>query len=100
MKKTIQWYEKKGKGSYFDPELIHFISTVTGFDDELLFAKEATPLPLFESKQKGMKERQFWISIKKAKDCFFSRRNGYVGKIICGYSVVIRLFGHDLLKDK
>lgn len=50
-------------------------------------------------KHVGM-ERKFWISIRKAKDCFFSRRNGHVGSIIFGYSVVIRLFGHDFLKDK
>jgi hypothetical protein len=51
-------------------------------------------------KRIGMRERQFWISIRKAKNCLYSRRNGYIGSIICGYSVVIRLFGHDLLKDK
>jgi len=38
-----------------------------------------------------------WISIRKAKDCLFSRRNGYIGKVICGYSVCIRLFNIDIL---
>lgn len=44
-----------------------------------------------------MNERKFWISIRKAKDCFFSRRNGYQGKVILGYSCMLRLFGYDLL---
>lgn len=39
------------------------------------------------------KNERFWISIKKAKDCLFSRRNGYRGKIIFGYSICIRIFG-------
>lgn len=29
-----------------------------------------------------------FLSIKKAKDCIFSRRNGYRGKIIFGYSIL------------
>jgi len=34
-KKSIAWYEKKGKRSYFDKELNHFIDLPThGFDDE------------------------------------------------------------------
>lgn len=39
----------------------------------------------------------FWLSIKKAEDCLFSRRNGYVGKIIFGYSIRLRLFGKDII---
>ena len=39
----------------------------------------------------------FWVSVKRAEDCLFSRRNGYRGKIILGYSVCIRLFGYNLV---
>lgn len=35
MKKTIHWYEKRGKGSYFDPKLNHFI------DDHYQFSEVA-----------------------------------------------------------
>lgn len=41
------------------------------------------------------KNGRFWLSIKKAKDCLFSRRNGYRGKIIFGYSICIRIFGYN-----
>lgn len=41
--------------------------------------------------------RKFWISIRRAQDCLFSRRNGYTGKIIFGWSVCIRLFSRNLL---
>lgn len=89
MKKTIQWYEKKGKGSYFDPKLNHFIDLpIRGFDDEM--PKGARPLGIIH-------RRRFWVSIKKAKSCLFSRRYGYRGKIIHGYSVCLRLFNIDIL---
>lgn len=35
----------------------------------------------------------FWISIRRASDCLFSRRTGKVGWRIFGYSICIRLFG-------
>lgn len=38
-----------------------------------------------------------WLSIRKAKNCLFSRRNGYEGKIIFGYSIRLRLFGKDII---
>ena len=44
-----------------------------------------------------MKNKPLWLSIKKAKDCIFSRRLGYQGKIILGYSVRLRLFGVDVI---
>jgi len=40
---------------------------------------------------------RFWFSIRKAKNCLFARRNGYIGKVIFGYSVVLRLFGKDII---
>ena len=42
-----------------------------------------------------MVDKKFWFSIKPAKNCLFSRRNGYIGKIIFGWSVCIRLFGRN-----
>ena len=42
--------------------------------------------------------KRFVFLVKKAKDCLFSRRNGYRGKIICGYLFVIRLFGFNITK--
>jgi hypothetical protein len=44
--------------------------------------------------------KPFWISLIKAKDCLFSRIEGWQGRIIFGYSVVIRLFGINLLPSK
>lgn len=38
-----------------------------------------------------------WISIKKDKNCLFSRRNGYYGKIFFKYSICIRLFGINII---
>ena len=36
-KTTIGWEEKRGKGGYFDKQLLRFIETVdhTGYDDEI-----------------------------------------------------------------
>jgi hypothetical protein len=42
-------------------------------------------------------DRKNWFSIKKAKNCIFSRRLGYSGKIIFGYSIRFRLFGKDII---
>jgi len=38
-----------------------------------------------------------WISIRKAKNCIFSRRNGHVGKIVLGYSIRLRIFGIEII---
>jgi len=40
---------------------------------------------------------KFWLSIRRANKCLFSRRNGYIGKLILGYSVCLRLFNRDIL---
>lgn len=45
----------------------------------------------------NVKEKPFWLSIRKAQNCLFSRRNGYFGKVIFGYSICLRLFGKDLI---
>ncbi len=44
-----------------------------------------------------MRRKRFRLSIKKAKNCIFSRRNGYLGKIVFGYSIILRLFGKDII---
>ncbi len=45
----------------------------------------------------GIVIKTFWLSIRKKEKCLFSRRNGYFGKLIFGYSVCLRLFGIDIL---
>lgn len=37
--------------------------------------------------------RIFFFSIRKAEDCLFSRRNGYSGILIFGYSVFFKIKG-------
>ena len=44
-----------------------------------------------------LRKKPFYWSIKPARRCLFSRRNGYHGKIIFGYSVYIRLFGIQII---
>lgn len=41
--------------------------------------------------------RWLWLSIKDVNKCLFSRRNGYRGKIIFGYSVCFKLFNKNIL---
>ena len=48
-------------------------------------------------KNVGINRKWFWISIKKGNHCLFSRRNGYKGKIIYGYSICLRLFNIDII---
>ena len=43
-----------------------------------------------------MRKLKFWLSIKPVSKCYFSRRNGFFGKIIFGYSVCLRLFGKEI----
>ena len=40
----------------------------------------------------------FYFSIKKAKDCLFSRRNGYQGILLFGYSLFFILKGEKRKK--
>jgi len=44
-----------------------------------------------------MMNRKFWISIIPIHKCLFSRRNGYIGMRILGYSIRLRLFGWDVI---
>jgi len=43
------------------------------------------------------KNYRFWLSIKKKENCLFSRRNGYEGKIVFGYSIRLKLFDKYLI---
>ncbi len=49
-----------------------------------------------ESAWKKVK-KPFWLSIRRADSCLFSRRTGVVGKRIFGFSVCLRLFGIDII---
>jgi len=93
MKKTIHWYEKKGKGSYADKDLRHFMDfrVLNDIDYDVPQGVKVAP------RVKTPHRKRFWMSIKRASDCYFSRRNGHTGKIIRGYSVCIRLFNIDIL---
>ena len=64
MKKTIQWYEKKGRGSYFDPKLRSFKQArMHGYDLEMRFASLYSPKP--ELKRKDSLMKRFVIKIQK-----------------------------------
>ena len=39
----------------------------------------------------------FYVSIRKASKCVFSRREGISGKIVLGYSFRLRLFNKEIL---
>ncbi len=41
-----------------------------------------------ERKQKS--HHKFCVSIKRVKNCIFSRRYGYEGKLFLGYSIIVR----------
>ena len=41
--------------------------------------------------------KPFWVSVKRKEKCLYSRRNGYLGTLIFGYSVMVRLFNKDIL---
>ena len=42
--------------------------------------------------------KYFYFSIKKAKDCLFSRRNGYTGILLFGYSFFYIIKGKERKK--
>lgn len=51
----------------------------------------------FNSGAYPFQEKKFWLSIVHKDNCFFSRREGIVGKIIFGHSIRLRLFGKDII---
>ncbi len=42
-------------------------------------------------------KKPFWLSIRRANRCLYSRRTGSFGKRIFGFSVCLRLFGIDII---
>lgn len=50
-----------------------------------------------EGEETLMKSRRFWLSIKKASSCLYSRRNGLTGLRVCGLSICLRISGKDVL---
>lgn len=69
---------------------------ITCFKHNYLSQSKFDSIKAWAGKKYNMKiNKQFWISIKKAENCLFSRRNGYKGKVILGYSLCIRLFGYN-----
>jgi len=50
---------------------------------------------MFWADKKG--NYRFYVSIRKAEKCLFSRRCGHRGMIVRGYSMRLRLFGKDIL---
>lgn len=45
----------------------------------------------------GLYRKRFCFSIKKCKNCLFSRRTGKVGTLLFGYSILINFFGKNIL---
>jgi hypothetical protein len=41
--------------------------------------------------------KRFWISVRRAENCLFGRRNGHKGLRLAGWSICVRLFGVDIL---
>lgn len=52
---------------------------------------------LLPKKKQTLNRKWFWLSIRKSKDCLFSRRSGHIGKIVFGYSICLRMFNRDIL---
>ena len=42
-------------------------------------------------------KRRFRLSVKHKDKCIFSRRHGYRGKVIFGYSIILILFGIEII---
>jgi hypothetical protein len=53
---------------------------------------------LIKNKIMEINNKIFYFSIKKAKDCLFSRRNGYQGILLFGYSIFFILKGEKRKK--
>ena len=43
------------------------------------------------------RKRNFYISIKRKSKCLEIRKQGYIGKLIFGYSIILKLFGKIIL---
>jgi hypothetical protein len=51
----------------------------------------------FKTRGFTFNKKSLWFSVVKIEDCLFSRRNGYTGKHILGYSVCLRIFKKTLI---
>ncbi len=89
-KGIMEMLRENGREIKYDPDYKPTISEV--FESAI----KATDM-MKKNNQKDYPHIKNWLSIKKAKDCLFARRNGHTGKIIFGYSIRLRLFGHDLI---
>ncbi len=68
MKKTIQWYEKRGKGSYFDTKLINFLDEHFQFRFEIADMDILNPDNMIDpTAQEGPEEQNptkgIWIPV-------------------------------------
>ena len=43
------------------------------------------------------RKRLFYISIKRKSKCLDVRKEGYIGRLIFGYSIILKLFGKIIL---
>lgn len=41
--------------------------------------------------------KRHWFSIKPLRKCLYTRRNGFYGTRVFGFSICLRLFGKDIL---
>jgi len=44
-----------------------------------------------------LRKRDFFISIKRKSKCIEIRRQGYIGRLILGYSIILKLWGKIIL---
>ena len=65
--------------------------------ENIIYKSSGIPNILLENIAIESNQKKFWLSVKKAKNCLFSRRNGLRGKIIFGYSIRLRMFNFDLI---
>ena len=43
------------------------------------------------------RKKDFYISIKRKSKCLEIRRQGYMGRLIFGYSIILKMFGKIIL---
>jgi hypothetical protein len=44
-----------------------------------------------------LRNRDFYISIKRKSKCLEIRRQGYIGRLILGYSIILKMWGKIIL---
>lgn len=96
------WIEKQEskfkKQMAEEAERLHFTAQEGSLLDRIWKGENIFSKPLLnEVAPLKIMEKRFWLSIKHKDKCLFSRRNGYQGKIIFGYSIRLRLFGRNFI---